>query len=80
MADKNTKKNVVDPALAQSDLENRLKSCNAEIVTSLGKYKLGLGAVPIILEDGRLAAKPQLFDYSNPPKEDDKKEELSKSK
>jgi hypothetical protein len=46
------------------DLQARVKGFNEELIPLLGKYKLGLGATPLILPDGRLAAKPNLFDDS----------------
>ena len=44
------------------ELPERVKQFNAELIPLLGKYKLGLGAIPLILPDGRIAAKPQLFE------------------
>ena len=49
-----------------NNLEDRVKALNAEFIPLLTKYKLGLGAVAFILPDGRIAAKPQLFDDSKP--------------
>ena len=46
------------------DLQKRVKGFNEELIPLLGKYKIGLGAQPVILPDGRLAAKPHLFDDS----------------
>ncbi len=66
MAKVNKNGDEINPASAQADLENRSKAFNAEFIVLLGKYKLGLGAIPIILPDGRLSARPQLFDDSNP--------------
>ena len=47
------------------DLEERVKGFNAELLPKLGKFKLGLGAVPFFLPDGKVAARPQLFDAKN---------------
>ena len=55
------------------NLEERVKAFNAEFIPLLGKHKLGLGAVAFILKDGRIAAKPELFDDSK-PKESELKE------
>lgn len=55
-----------------NDLETRVKGFNEELIPLLGKYKLGLGAQALILPDGRLAAKPHLFDDT--PKEEPKVE------
>ncbi len=46
----------------KSNLEERVKGFNSELIPLLGKYKIGLGAQAVILPDGRLAAKPHLFD------------------
>ena len=48
----------------QDDLKTRVKGFNEELIPLLGKYKLGLGAQAVILPDGRLAAKPNIFDDS----------------
>ena len=69
----------LNPAAAQADLENRSRAFNAELIVLLGKYKVGLGAIPIILPNGTLGAQPQLFDDSKSKlAEPEKKEELSK--
>jgi hypothetical protein len=51
-----------------SDLEARVKGFNEKLIPLLAEFKLGLGAIPLILGDGRVAARPHLFD-------DTKKEE-----
>lgn len=56
----------------QDDIAVRVKGFNGELIPLLGKYKLGLGAQALILPDGRLAAKPSLFDDT--PKEGTKVE------
>jgi len=58
------------------DLNKRVKAFNAELIPLLGKYKLGLGAVPAITRDGRVVAGLQIVDDSKPkelPKEPDEK-------
>jgi len=50
------------------DLQKRVEGFNAEIIPLLGKYSLGLGAIASITLDGRIVARPQVFD-------DTKKEE-----
>lgn len=46
------------------ELQERVEAFNKEFIPLLGKYKLGLGAVPFIAADGKVMAKPQLFDDS----------------
>ena len=51
------------------DLEKRYRGFNEELIPLLAKYKLGLGAVPLVVPNQQgggfsLAAKPQLFDDS----------------
>lgn len=48
----------------QLDLETRVKAFNSDLIPLLGKYKLGLGAVPFFTNDGRVFARPQVFDDS----------------
>ena len=50
------------------DLQKRVEGFNAELIPLLGKYRLGLGATANLTPDGRVFARPQLFD-------DTKKEE-----
>jgi len=47
---------------AQEELNNRVKACNEKLIPLLGEFKLGLGAVPFVTADGRIAARPQVFD------------------
>ena len=47
-----------------SELEARVKGFNEKLIPLLAEFKLGLGAIPVILGDGRIAARPQLFDDS----------------
>jgi hypothetical protein len=50
----------------QKDLQKRVEGFNGEMIKLLGKYKLSLGAVALISNDGRILARPQLFDDSKP--------------
>lgn len=68
--DNNNKNKNISEIELDNDLNNRVKAFNAELIPLLGKYNLGLGAVAFLMPDGRVGAKPQLFD--------DKKEELIK--
>jgi len=45
----------------EADLKERLEGFNKELLPLLGKYELGLTAVPKITPDGRLAAFPFLI-------------------
>ena len=46
------------------DLEVRVKGFNEKMIPLLKEFKLGLGASAFLLPDGRIAARPQLFDDS----------------
>lgn len=46
----------------QKELEVRVKSFNEKLIPLLGEFQLGLGATPFLTEDGRIAARPSLFD------------------
>lgn len=61
----------------KDDLQKRQKDFNAELMALLGKYNLGLGAQPLII-DGLIVAKPVIFDDSKPKDEkvEDKKSEI----
>lgn len=59
----------------QSDLTTRVKSFNEELIALLGKYKLGLGATPLMngnpvndafREMYNIQARPQVFDDVKP--------------
>jgi len=50
------------------DLEKRIKAFNEKFIPLLKEFKLGLGATPFITNDGRVGARPTVFD-------DTKKEE-----
>lgn len=43
------------------DLERRVKGFNADLIESLKKWELGLGASAFLLPDGRIGARPQVF-------------------
>jgi hypothetical protein len=47
-----------------NELESRIKGFNEKLIPILAEFKLGLGAVPVILPDGRIAARPHVFDDS----------------
>ncbi len=48
----------------KDDLMVRAKAFNAELIPLLGKYKLGLAAVPLLSQEGTIIARPQLFNDS----------------
>lgn len=50
-----------------ADLEKRVKGFNEKFIPLLKEFQLALGASAFITNDGRIGARPQLFD--------DKKEE-----
>ena len=60
----------------QEDLNNRVKGFNEKLIPLLAEFKLGLGAIPLILNDGRIAAKPQIFDDSKVEEKVETKEEV----
>ena len=67
------------PSENPENIEDRVQAFNAELIPLLAKHKLGLGAVPqlVQMENGGFAifAKPQLFnDTKKPPKAEDKKD------
>lgn len=47
---------------AVAELNTRVKAFNEELIPLLGKHKLGLGAVAFITTDGRVGARPNVFD------------------
>ena len=49
------------------EFDNRIKKFNEELIPLLKKYKLGLGAKPMIREDGGLSAVSITFDESKKP-------------
>lgn len=50
----------------QIDLQKRVEGFNADMIPLLKKWELGLGASAFLLPDGRIAARPQLFDDRRP--------------
>ena len=60
-----------------ADLKERTEGFNKELSAALGKFELGIGAQPIIMPDGRLAAQPVIVDARKKP-EDKKPEEKKK--
>ena len=42
----------------EKDLQERMDGFNKELLPLLGKYELGLAAIPKIVGDGRIAADP----------------------
>ena len=65
MSNKKTKKQQ------EAELQARIKSFNEELISLLGKYKLGLGAQPVLVPSNMalgylMSAKPTLFDDSKP--------------
>lgn len=46
------------------DLRKRVESFNADLIPLLGNYKVGLGAQVFVTTDGRIGARPTVFDDS----------------
>lgn len=69
--EKNKPQTEEEAQAVQEDLQNRVKAFNAELIPLLGKHELALGAVPLILPNGTLAARPQLFNDDKPEGEGD---------
>lgn len=46
------------------DLRKRVEGFNGELIPLLGKYKVGLAAMPFITTDGRILARPHIIDDS----------------
>lgn len=44
-----------------ADLQKRVEAFNGELIPLLGKYEVGLGATAFITPDGRIGARPTLF-------------------
>lgn len=44
------------------DLQGRVKGFNEDFIPLLKKWELGLGASAFLMPDGRIAARPQMFD------------------
>ena len=71
----NPNPNVVTAPDPRDDLNSRVKLFNEELINGkvcekcshqntgpLKNYRLGLGAIPVILNDGRIGARPNVFD------------------
>lgn len=52
---------------AQAELTGRVEEFNKELIPLLGKYELGLGASAFVQPDGRIGARPIMFDARNKP-------------
>lgn len=61
MVDKKTPEEI---QVEEKELQSRVKGFNEKMVLLLGEYKLGLGAVAFVTPDGRIGARPNLFDDS----------------
>jgi hypothetical protein len=72
--EKDTKAEVAQAPQVANDLEARVKGFNEELMPLLGKYKLGLGGQAFLTTDGRIAARPFIFDDSQNPEFSEKKE------
>lgn len=44
-----------------ADLQKRVEAFNGELIPLLGKYEVGLGATAFVTPDGRIGARPTLF-------------------
>lgn len=54
-------KKVPTPEEAEADLQKRVEAFNGELIPLLGKYEVGLGATAFVTPDGRIGARPTLF-------------------
>ena len=59
----------------QDELNGRVQSFNGKLIALLGEYKLALGAVAFLLPDGRISARPHVFDDVKPEADSEKKPE-----
>lgn len=50
----------------QEELNARVQAFNGKLIALLGEYKLALGAVAFLLPDGRISARPHVFDDVKP--------------
>jgi len=55
--------------IKEEDLQKRVQAFNSELIPLLQKYKLGLGGSAFLMPDGRVGARPQLFDDPAKPTE-----------
>lgn len=61
--------NETAPAVDQAELQKRVEGFNAKLIPLLKEFKLGLGATAGLTPDGRVFARPQLFDDSQAKEE-----------
>jgi hypothetical protein len=62
--------NEAEAKAKAEDLQKRVEDFNGELIPLLGKYELGLVGVPFITPDGRIVARPQVFDDRKVPETD----------
>ncbi|TSA58165.1 hypothetical protein D4R42_00190 [bacterium] len=60
----------------QIEFQNRIKKFNDELIPLLKKYRLGLGAQPVIRPDGGISANPITFDDIPKPNTPDPKNRI----
>lgn len=46
----------------EASFEDKAKEFNAELITLIDKYKIGIVAMPFITNEGKIAARMTLFD------------------
>jgi len=63
MSEEDTKVQEAEAA----DLQKRVEAFNAKLIPLLGEFELGLGATPFITNDGRIFARPNLFNDKKKP-------------
>lgn len=61
----------------EKDLQERMDGFNKEILPLLGKYELGLAAIPKIVGDGRIIADPVIVSVRQARKEAQAKADAS---
>lgn len=89
MADQpNPNQTIPDPPAWDADINERIAGMNAALASLLGKYELGLAAMPRIATNGVVVADPILMSMRKPPVDKDappttpepaKKSKLSKA-
>lgn len=62
MAEKPKELSKEEAEARETDLQTRVKGFNEDFIPLLKKWELGLGASAFLLPDGRIAARPQMFD------------------
>ena len=53
---------MTENKVMSEDLQNRIKAFNEKLLPLLKEYKLILGAIPFITNDGRVGATAHVFD------------------